>query len=48
MIRDTDILVLLSALEPLSCANIYYLKPGKGISDHMCCGANNFKYLKHV
>lgn len=46
--EDIDFLVLLSALVSSSCANIYYFKPEKGKSDHVCYSANNFKYSKHI
>jgi len=46
--EDTDLLVLLTALSPSSCTNIYFLKPGKGKLDNLCYSAENFKYSKHV
>lgn len=33
--EDTELLVLLSALTPWSCSNIYFLKPGKGLPHHL-------------
>jgi len=46
--KDTDLLILLSALAPSSSSNIYFLKPGKGKLKDLCYSANNFKYPKHV
>jgi len=46
--ENTDLLVLLSALTPLNCSNIYLLKLGKGKSKPLCYSGNNFKYPKHV